>query len=125
MADLLHRASDWLGGMFQTHASQSVAYIRGTKRVRLDATRGKTEWEADSRFGVEKTRTRDWLFPADSLRLPNLGRTEPIQGDLIEVNRGGVTYTYKVTAPREGPPWRFSDEYQQTIRVYTVEVKRS
>ncbi len=126
MADLLKTASDWLGSMFQTHASRSVVYSRSTSTVALSATVGRTVHEVMNSLGlVIATESRDFLFPADNLVLGGVV-VEPESGDRITDTQGSVDCVYEVMPFGPGSQtFRYSDADHTYIRVHTKEVDRN
>lgn len=62
------------------HASDAVAYLRGTTRIALAATPGRSTFQVDRGGGVlEAVETADWIV-ADA----DLGGLVPQAGDRIE-----------------------------------------
>ena len=122
MADLLEKASDWLGGMRQAHLSRPVTYRRGEDSIEVAATVGKTVFEIDDGYGaIERFESRDFLIAAADLAL-NGEPVEPQAGDIIAETVGGGTLVYEVLAPGKEPCWRWSDPYRRTLRVHTKQV---
>jgi len=122
LADLLSSGGAWLAGVLRTHASQSITYRRGTDSVSIDATKGKTQWEAVSVHGilVEETESCDWLFAPSELILGSQA-VEPIRGDrIVETLSTGVVNTYEVMGfgPNERH-FRYSDGRRTLLRVHT------
>jgi len=122
MADLLEWGSAWLDGQRKAHLSRPVVYERGAESVQVQATIGRTVFEAADAYGVvERTESRDFLILAADLVL---GSQEvlPERGDRIREAQGQKTYVYEVLAPGKEPPWRWSDDYRQTLRIHTKHV---
>jgi hypothetical protein len=72
---------------------------------------------ADYGVMLDERRNRDWLFEASSLRLDG-EQVLPERGDTIEVDGK----TYQVVADQGNPHWRYSDPYDQIVRLHSVEV---
>lgn len=132
-ADVLRVASDWLGRMFQDHASRSVVYSRGSDAVEVKASVGRTVHEVVTNLGLAiATESRDYIFPADQLVLGN-GQTEPAAGDRITDLQGdGTEYVYEVMplgkalpAIGESACFRYCDADHSMLRVFTKEVDRN
>ena len=122
MADLLEQASTWLDGQRKTHLSRPVVYERGEESVEVQATIGRTVFEAADAYGVvERTESRDFLVLAADLVLGGEA-VLPERGDRIREAQGQKTYVYEVLAPGKEPPWRWSDDYRQTLRIHTKHV---
>lgn len=118
MADRLAEGVAWLASQRAAHLSCAVSYGRGGEWIALDATIGRTTFEALQEDGSTLTfEARDFLFPAAQLVLAN-GPTTPRPGD--KIRQGGQLY--EVLRPAEGPAWRYSDPYRTTIRVHTKHV---
>lgn len=115
MPDLLSQGTEWLAAQRTEHLSQPVIYLRGIDSVEVPATVGRTVFELDSGFGLERVETRDYLIPADSLILA--GTTVlPERGDRIQEG----DFVYEVMSPaRDKPPWRYSDPFRNTLRIHT------
>ena len=119
MTDLLQTGAAWLAAQMQKFASQSVVYVRGTQSIPLLATIGRTEFEESDAYGVvQRVVSRDYLFPASALASLT-GSSRPQRDDEIHETRDGVLYRYQVIAPQGEPHWRYSDAYQQSLRVHT------
>lgn len=120
MADLLGRGAEFIREVFDAHASEWVAYVRGSDRFFVPATiatvGGRT---ADGGGGQVELDHRDvdFVFSARQFRLA--GRVaEPEDGDRVEVNRNGTTYRYEV-GPRPGmSTWQWADSSQQRLVVH-------
>jgi len=122
VSDLLSSGGAWLAGVLRTHASQSITYRRGTDSVSIDATIGKTQWEAVSVHGilVEETESRDFLFSPSELVLGGQ-IVEPLRGDTIEeAQTDGTTHTYEVMPfGADQRHFRYSDGRRTLLRVHT------
>ena len=126
MADMLRDASVWLGRVLRQHASQPVVYVRGSHRVQVDATIGRTTFETTNTGGVVvETESRDFIVDADDLLLPS-GITTPQRGDRIHEMRGTTKYIYEVTPLGEdGRCYRPADGYHNKLRIHTKEIGRA
>jgi len=117
--DMLHRASDWLNGRRAENLSETVVlqyYSDGEKDgdpVTLTATRGRSLFRAEDRFGVTiRVHSTDFIvIAADLTRFP-------AKGDEI-IADGRV---FEVLAPNDEPVWRWSGNYQEAIRIHTKDM---
>ena len=122
MADLLESGSAWLDGMRKAHLSRPVTYCRGQESVEVQATIGRTVFEAADAYGVvERTESRDFLVLAADLVLGGEA-VLPERGDRIRETDGAKVYVYEVMAPGKEPPSRWSDDYRRTLRIHTKHV---
>lgn len=122
MADLLEQGTAWLEGMRHRHMTRPVVYQRGAQSVEVQATVGRTVFEAADAYGVvERTESRDFLILTADLVLD--GQVVlPERGDRIRETQDGKVYVYEVMAPGKEPCYRFSDVYRQTLRIHTKQV---
>ena len=119
MADLFEKASSWLEGMLERHASRVVEYSRDGVVIAVPATIGRTVFEIAREYGpLEKTESRDFLITADALVL-NGNPILPARGDRISERIGDQLMVYEVMAPGNEPEWRWSDPYHRTLRIHT------
>ena len=119
MADLLEKASAWLGKMRSEHLARQVTYSRGASSVEVAATLGQTTFEVQDAYGVvEKWESRDFLVTAADLVLLGAAVT-PQRGDRI--TDGGKVY--EVLAPGKEDVYRLSDPYGVTLRIHTKQVE--
>ncbi len=120
MTDLLRNASDWLGSMFLEHASSPVVYSRGSDKVELRATIGRTQWDvANERGVVERVESRDFIVEASHLALSE-GETLPARDDTIREMIGSTTYVYQVMASAPGVDcWEYADPFRRRLRIHT------
>ncbi len=132
MTDILRTASDWLGRMFQQHASRSVIYSRDSDAVEIKASVGRTIAEVTTNLGISiEIESRDFIFPADQLVLGD-GQVEPQAGDRITELQDSVEYVYEVmplgkTLPVGGESacFRYCDADHSMLRVHTKQVDRN
>lgn len=126
MTDLLKTASDWLGSMFQTHASRSVTYTRGDNTASISATVGRTVHEVMNSLGIMiATESRDFMFPTSDLVLGSV-QSEPQAGDRISDVQGTTTFVYEVMPfGKDSRCFRYCDADHTTLRVHTKEVDRN
>ena len=123
MADLLERGLSWLRSKRHSHMTREVEYQRGTDRVTLNATVGRTAFEQETESGrVLRVESRDFLVRAEDLTLFGLPFT-PERLDRIRTEIEGKVQVYEVRAPAGQPPFSFADPYRKTIRVHTVHVQ--
>lgn len=99
-----------------------VVYQRGTQRVELTATLGKTAFEVAGEYGVTNVEATDFKVMRDDLVLDE-GRTEPERGDRIEFRRGAVIDVYEVMAPGRNPCWQWTGPLHTQFRVHTKVVE--
>lgn len=119
MADLFEKASSWLEGMRERHASRMVEYSRDGATVAVPATIGRTVFEIAREYGpLEKTESRDFLIAAEMLVL-NGNPILPARGDRITERVSDRLPVYEVMAPGSEPEWRWSDPYRHTVRIHT------
>lgn len=123
MVDLLERASAWLDEQRSRHASRAVTYARGGRTLEVSATIGRTTFEVDDGYGVlVQHESRDFLILAADLVLDG----QPIlpqRGDQVWEVQGSNTFVYEVTAPGNGPCWRYSGPYRKTLRIHSKQVE--
>lgn len=122
MADLLEKASAWLDEQRTRHASCVVTYVRGSQTLEVSATIGRTTFEVDDGYGVlVQHESRDYLILAADLVLDGQSLL-PERGDQVREIQGNSTFVYEVTAPGNGPCWRYSDPYRKTLRIHSKQV---
>ena len=121
MGDLLQTGSNWLESQRHDHLSHAVTYCRGAESVELNATVGRTTFEVEREFGVEKVESRDFLIRSQDLVLSGQ-QVEPCQGDRIKETVGESVLVFEVMAPGDEPPWRYSDPGRKTLRIHTKQV---
>ena len=111
MADLLKEGSAWLEQERTAHCSSQVSYYRGLAETVLNATFGRTTFEAEDDAGqVVVSHVWDFLILADDLEAdPELGNKIVTDGMQYEVMPFGPD--------RKG--WRWSDQFRQTYRIHT------
>ena len=115
MADMLSAGAAWLADQFAASASLTVAYKRGVNSSQFVATIGKSMFESSGQNGVtEQWESRDYI-----VKTADLPYGEPIRGDLIVEDIGGVSVFYEVAAPRGVPLFHYGDAFQQLVRVHT------
>jgi hypothetical protein len=115
MADMLSAGAAWLADQFAASASLTVAYKRGANSSQFVATIGKSMFESSGQNGVtEQWESRDYI-----VKTADLPYGEPLRGDLIVEDIGGVSVFYEVTAPRGVPLFHYGDAFQQLVRVHT------
>jgi len=115
MADMLSDGASWLADQFAASASLTVAYKRGVNSSQFVATIGKSMFESSGQNGVtEQWESRDYI-----VKTADLPYGEPLRGDLIVEDIGGVSVFYEVAAPRGVPLFHYGDAFQQLVRVHT------
>ena len=121
MTDMLQTGSRWLSRMMKAHAAHAVTYVRGSDQVEFQATVGRTEFEIVTEFGVERFESRDYLVLSEDLVLDGNAVT-PQRGDKIKETIHGEVLVFEVMAPKDEPPWRYSDPGHNTMRIHTKHV---
>lgn len=124
MGDLLAKAAEWLTGQRHRHMTRTVAYQRGDDEVQLSATIGQTTFEQVDDHGVTRIQSRDFLVRSVDLVLGSVA-VFPLAGDRIVETDGSRTYTYEVMAPGGEPPYRYGDQFRNTLRIHTKLVSQS
>jgi hypothetical protein len=115
MADMLSAGAAWLADQFAASASLTVAYKRGANSSQFVATIGKSMFESSGQNGVtEQWESRDYI-----VKTADLPYGEPLRGDLIVEDIGGVSVFYEVAAPRGVPLFHYGDAFQHLVRVHT------
>lgn len=115
MTDLLGKAADWLERQRHQHLTAAVWFERDGKRIGLQATIGRTQFESTDEYGrVLRTESRDFLVRAADLVIDGPA-VLPRSGDLII--EGGLRY--EVMSPPGEPEWRWSDVNRSTLRIHT------
>ena len=121
MADMLSDGAAWMADQLAASASITVAYRRGTNSSAISATIGKSMFESSGQNGVtEQWESRDYI-----VKTADMPYGEPIRGDLIVEDIGGVSVLYEVTAPRGVALFHFGDAFQNLVRVHTKQADRS
>jgi hypothetical protein len=122
MADLLKEGSAWLSSQRHSHMSSEVEYQRGTDRIELNATVGRTTFEQEEGDGrLLRLKHRDYLLQAEDLAV--LGtRFVPERGHRIRelFEDEGIVRVYEVRSPAGIPPFEYADPLHKTIRVHTT-----
>jgi hypothetical protein len=115
VADMLSDGAAWLADQFAASASLTVAYKRGANSSQFVATIGKSTFESSGQNGVtEQWESRDYI-----VKTADLPYGEPLRGDLIVEDIGGVSVFYEVAAPRGVPLFHYGDAFQHLVRVHT------
>ncbi len=115
MADMLSDGAAWLADQFAASASLTVAYKRGANSSQFVATIGKSMFESSGQNGVtEQWESRDYIVKTEDLPYG-----EPLRGDMIVEDIGGVSVFYEVAAPRGVPLFHYGDAFQHLVRVHT------
>jgi hypothetical protein len=105
----------WLADQFAASASLTVAYKRGANSSQFLATIGKSMFESSGQNGVtEQWESRDYI-----VKTADLPYGEPLRGDMIVEDIGGVSVFYEVAAPRGVPLFHYGDAFQHLVRVHT------
>jgi len=116
MSDLLANGAAWLADQLAAGAARPCRYYRGTDYGIVNATIGRSHFEAQNTSGVVETwQSRDFIIRAGSLPFG-----EPMRGDKIVEQIGGIDVTYEVASPRNTAWWEYGDTFRQTVRVHTI-----
>lgn len=120
MTNLLKRGSQFLNEKRHGSMSESIVYRRGDSlSVPISATLGKSEFEeVGIDGGIVNVESTDFIIQAADLDFGG-GPTEPAEGDLIEFEQQGTTYTQIVTRMGSEKPWRFTDGFKLGMRIHT------
>lgn len=121
MADRLEAASAWLDSRQNETLSRTVTYRRGIggSTVEVLATLGKTDYTADTGAGVLiRSQQRDYLIKTADLVLDSV-QTLPEVGDFIEDGNAA----WEVRPMENQPHYRFSDPYQQMLRIHVNQIE--
>jgi len=115
MVDMLSAGASWLADQLAASASLTVAYKRGNNSSQFVATIGKSMFESSGQNGVtEQWESRDYI-----VKTADLPYGEPLRGDMIVEDIGGVSVFYEVAAPRGVPLFHYGDAFQHLVRVHT------
>lgn len=117
--DMLRSASNWFNQRRSKDLSETVMLQHydgdekdGEPEVFL-ATRGRSLFRADDRFGVTiRVHSTDFIVKAsDIVKMPEKG------DEIIADGR-----VFEVLAPNNEPVWRWSGNYQEAIRIHTKDM---
>ena len=105
-------------------AAEDVLYKRPStsQEISFRAVPGQTDHETLDGDGFPvKTRSKDWLFPADQLKLNGTDVVEPEVGDEIRWTDGaGTTHVYRLMPFGQARnDWSYSDTAQTRIRIHS------
>lgn len=118
MSNLMHSRAAFLAAQRHAHMTETVTYRRGSDAAELDASRGHSDLEAETDYGVViEVQTADFLVRAEDLVLGGLVAL-PHEGDRIEADGK----TFEVRAPGGQAPWRYADAHRLTLRIHTQEL---
>lgn len=129
MADLFAKAADFLCRSLRSGGARLVQYERDSARCQLRATPGRSTWEISDGVALVRDESQDFVFSADDLVIPGVGKTEPQAGDKVYDQQDSTTYVYEVMpfgsqVGQRGTSWRYADSYHTRVRVHTREVDR-
>ncbi len=89
----------------------------------LVAIPGNSTFDVTDDYGAfQRVDSYDWLIDPAALRQGDAVHT-PTRGDRIEWTIGDETRVFEVTAPGDGPPWRWADARRTTRRLHTKQVQ--
>ena len=112
---MLSDGAAWMADQLAASASLTCAYRRGANSSQFVATIGKSTFESSGQNGVtEQWESRDYI-----VKTADLPYGEPLRGDVIVEDIGGVSVFYEVTAPRGVPLFHYGDAFQNLVRVHT------
>lgn len=106
-----HKAQRLAGG-------SAITYARGANSVALTAIVGSAESIVANDFGIviDERHYRDFLVIAAEL-IVSAAVVLPARGDIITEG----TKTYLVTSDGSESHYRYSDRFEQVLRIHTVE----
>lgn len=118
---LLSRGNSFLERKRPSATATAVAYKRGATTVPLDATPNRTEASTIGDDGGE-LRSEQWEWLIRTADLATLSPARPKLGDRILRTIDGDVHEFVVVGAggTGGITWRYGDEDQLTIRVYTI-----
>jgi hypothetical protein len=118
MSNLLKRGSEFLSAQRTASMSEAVVYRRGEAEITPNATLGRTEYEViGESIGVD-IESVDFIIRAEDLDFGS-GATEPAEGDEIDWEKDGATYTHIVRRDASGKHWKHADEFKNDLRIHT------
>lgn len=120
MAGYLSDGMTWLADTLDEQVGVSLTYTRGVTSATVTGGIGQTSFETDSEFGVLKIEARDYLITA--ARLTAAGFGEPQRGDRITETQGSATVTHEVLDMPGIPPFSYSDQSRQRLRIHTKRI---
>lgn len=123
MTNLLASGTEWLRGVINDHASESVSITRGAgDPITVTAAVGSTKTEvATDDARIVTSRQTDFLIDR-ALYDFGAGIVEPAEGDLIRLTGAdGTVYVFKALPLGAEPCWRWSDPCQMTT--YRIHAK--
>ncbi len=117
--DVLSWGVGWLRGELAEFASQSVVYVRGSNRLSISATFGRTLTEDLSGEVAVQSRSHDFIINASELTI-NGARFLPDEGDTIEWLRKSDSKTLTFTImPANGVCYEVADSFTDGYRIHT------
>lgn len=124
MPDVINRGLAWLAGKRHSEMVRAIVYQRGSDRIELDATAGRTRFEKVDQDGSSfDAQTADWLIRSEDLVLRGR-RLEPQRIDFIHwEDEAGNVHTYQVLADGGLPPFSYTEASRRTMRVRTKHLK--
>jgi len=122
MSDLLRTGVEWLSDLMEEQIGITVTYVRGEASFDVLAVVGQTAFRITRSYGPGVVvRMRDYLI--DAADLATGGIYPPEVGDRIEETLGSDTHIHEVLEPGNGEPaWRWSDEFNQRLRIHTKHI---
>lgn len=121
MPNMLETAMSWFDSQRKAHMASTVTYRRGADTFEIQASAARSTFEQTDEQGVvlRELATKDWIVSAADMLIDAVA-IEPRSGDRI-TDAGGITY--QVTSVGGEPPWRWSDEFRNMMRIHTTEFK--
>jgi len=116
MSDLLASGASWLADQLAAGAAKSCRYYRGMDYGVVNATIGRSQFEAQNTSGVIET----WQSHDFIVRSGMLPFGDPMRGDRIVETLNGVDVTFEVASPHNTAWWEYADSFRQTVRIHTV-----
>jgi len=116
--------NDLVTGLMNTlqgFAGQTVTYHRGDASVSVTAVPGRSEYEVDTEYGIERSYARDFIVEAADLIISGSTIT-PQRGDLIKQTVGDDVLVFEVMAPASGVDCYNLDQTGTSTRIHTKQV---
>lgn len=121
---LLDRAASFLATKQQQAYGRTITYARGAETATLTAAwlgnAPSTRTTEEPGASVASS-DRDYLFEAADLVIGG-SVVIPLRGDRITETIDGADMVFELIAQPGEPPWRYSDQTRQIIRVHTKRV---
>ena len=116
--------SDLVTGLLSTlqgSLGQAVTYHRGASSVSVTAVPGRSDYEVDTEYGVERSVTRDFIIEAADLVIGGSVIT-PQRGDQVKQTVGSDVLVFEVMPPADGVDCYNLDQTGTSCRVHARQV---